>query len=311
VSAVERGMGPRWRRADDAKLVREIVTPEGIPLRFTQARAGDRAAAFVIDVVIQLALVFGIVFLLQLSVGGEPTWLRAVAILLVFLVLNFYFVFFEVRWQGATPGKRMTGIRVIDARGGQLETSAVLARNLIRHVEVWLPLAVLVAPRQMWPGAPGWALIVAGAWAFVFMFMPLFNRDRRRIGDLVAGTRVVTRPKITLLPDLVAEHVAAPPPFSGRAPAPAVAAHVFDDAQLSIYGIYELQVLEQALRGNAWEPGHLVAMATISEKIRAKIRFQGTVTDDERFLRDFYAALRAHLEQKMLFGHRREDKYSK
>ena len=35
------------------------------------------------------------------------------------------------------------------------------------------------------------------------------------------------------------------------------------------------------------------------------------VVDDERFLRDFYAAQRSHLEQRLLFGHRREDKFSK
>jgi uncharacterized RDD family membrane protein YckC len=302
-------MGLRFRQADDAKRVREIVTPEGIPLRFTQARAGDRAAAFLLDTAIQFAALFAIVLLVELAVGGRPDWLTSLAILLEFVIVNFYFAFFEVRWQGATPGKRLTGIRVIDARGGQLETSAVLARNLIRYLEVWLPLALLVAPRRLWPGAPGWVLVVAAAWAGVFMFMPLFNRDRLRIGDLVAGTRVVMRPKIALLPDLAAEAAPAPAP-RGAAPK-ASATYVFDEQQLSVYGIYELQVLEGALRGNAWDAGYAATIATISEKIRAKIKYAPAVADDERFLRDFYAALRAHLEQHMLFGRRREDKFSK
>jgi hypothetical protein len=51
-------------------------------------------------------------------------------------------------------------------------------------------------------------------------------------------------------------------------------------------------------------------MLTVAEKIRAKINYRGKPGDDERFLRDFYAALRAHLEQRMLFGERREDKYA-
>jgi len=48
-----------------------------------------------------------------------------------------------------------------------------------------------------------------------------------------------------------------------------------------------------------------------SKKVRQKIRYGAQVVDDERFLRDFYAAQRAHLEQKMLFGQRRQDKYAK
>jgi uncharacterized RDD family membrane protein YckC len=300
--------------ADDDKLVREIVTPEGIPIRFTLARAGDRAGAFVIDTIVELLVLFVLILVFTLATGNrDDSWLAPAAILASFFITTFYFPFFEVRWQGSTPGKRAVGIRVIDARGGQLETSAVLARNLVRELEVWTPVRFLLAPHVMWPDAPHWASVIAGAWAFVFLFMPLFNRDRLRIGDLIAGTRVVVQPKVALMPDLVAEHAPAPVvrASAGRPAAPP--AHAFDDAQLSIYGIYELQVLEEALRGNPWDAGRDATLGAVADKIRAKIKYAAPVAvgDHERFLRDFYAALRAHLEQKMLFGHRREDKYSK
>jgi uncharacterized RDD family membrane protein YckC len=297
------------RPDDESGLVREIVTPEGIPLRFTLARAGDRAAAFVLDTIIQIVVVAAILWGLSLAAGGSRSWLTAVVVVLAFLIVNFYFALFEVRWQGSTPGKRRIGIRVIDARGGQLETSAVLARNLIRELEVWTPLRFLLAGGVVWPEAPGWARLLAGAWGFVFLFMPLFNKDRLRVGDMIAGTRVVMRPKVVLVPDLAAEAAAAPrnaPP--GMAPA---AAHGFSDAQLAIYGIYELQVLEGVLRTNPGDLTHLEMLRTVSEKVRSKLRYEGKVVDDERFLREFYAAQRAHLEQKLLFGHRRQDKYSK
>src|SRR6185436_2506049 len=170
---------------DDSKLVREIVTPEGIPLRFTLARAGDRAGAFVLDMLAQILVVIAISWAMSRAVGGEGSWLTAVIVILTFLLLNFYFAFFEVRWQGATPGKRRIGIRVIDARGGQLETSAVLARNLIRELEVWMPMRFLLAGQIVWPDAPGWARLLAAAWGIVFMFMPVFNKDRLRIGDMI------------------------------------------------------------------------------------------------------------------------------
>jgi len=182
----------------------------------------------------------------------------------------------------------------------------VLARNLVRELEVWMPLRLLVAQRAVWPSAPGWALALATLWTFVFLLLPLFNKDKLRVGDLIGGTRVVVQPKPMLLPDLVQEAAvsmqmkAAPP-----------AGHTFTDAQLGVYGIYELQVLEGVLRQNPATLGHDVSVQTVSEKIRAKIDYRSPVTDDFRFLRDFYTALRAHLEQKMLFGKRREDKFSK
>src|SRR5262245_31020021 len=122
------------RRSEDPRLVREIITPEGVPIRFTLARAGDRAGAFVVDCLIQAVVVLAIIWVMvQLGVRGGGSWLTAIVVVLAFVLTSFYFVIFEIRWQGRTPGKRFVGIRVIDARGGQLETSAVLARNLIRE----------------------------------------------------------------------------------------------------------------------------------------------------------------------------------
>ena len=254
---------------------------------------------------IQILALLIIAWLLSFTVGDKlaGSWLMAVVIVLAFLLLNFYFAFFEVRWQGSTPGKRRVGIRVIDGRGGQLETSAVLARNLVRELEVWIPLRFLVAGRVVWPNAPSWAYLLAGAWTFVFMFFPLFNKDRLRIGDLIAGTRVVLQPKVVLVPDLVAEQAQLTPAQKSKG-------YAFTEKQLQFYGIYELQVLEGVLRQTPGTPGWFEAISTVTDKIRTKIGYNGLIQDSERFLRDFYAAQRSHLEQKMLFGQRREDKYS-
>jgi uncharacterized RDD family membrane protein YckC len=311
VSKVEAAPHPIVAR-EDPKRIREIVTPEGVPIRFTLATAGDRAGAFLLDLVIQAVATIVVVLALSLAVGrnAESSWLTPFVIVLAFLLVNFYFAFFEVRWQGQTPGKKKIGIRVIDARGGQLENSAVLARNLVRELEVWTPVRFLAARGAMWPDAPAWTTVIAVAWTLVFLFLPLFNKDRLRVGDLIGGTRVVVQPKVVLLPDLVAERVpetaAAVVLRGGHGPAH----HEFTSDQLDVYGIYELQVLEGVLRQDVTAPGHFEAMVTVADKIRGKIRYTGQTADTERFLRDFYAALRAHLEQKMLFGERREDKYA-
>jgi uncharacterized RDD family membrane protein YckC len=270
---------------------RTIITPEGIPLRFTLAGVGDRIAAFALDVFLQavaialLVMVFGLV-----GSSWRGDWLVAIILVVAFLVMNFYFVVLEVRGQGATPGKRRTGIRVIDARGGQLETSSVIARNLVRELEVWMPMRFLLAHKLVWPEAPGWATALAIVWTFAFMLLPLFNRDRLRVGDLIAGTLVVQQPKVVLVPDLVAT---------------ARGAYEFTAEQLAIYGVFELQVLEGVLRAQGDED-----IRAIAGKVRAKIGYKAPVADDAEFLREFYTAQRAHLEQQLLFGHRREDKYS-
>jgi uncharacterized RDD family membrane protein YckC len=271
---------------------RTIVTPEGIPLRFTLAGVGDRIAAFAFDVFLQtiaialLVMVFGLV-----GSSWRGDWLVAIILVVAFLVMNFYFVVLEVRGQGATPGKRRTGIRVIDARGGQLETSSVIARNLVRELEVWMPMRFLLAHKLVWPEAPGWATALAIVWTFAFMLLPLFNRDRLRVGDLIAGTLVVQQPKVVLVPDLVAA---------------ARGAYEFTAEQLAIYGVFELQVLEGVLRAQGGDED----IRAIAAKVRAKIGYKAPVADDAEFLREFYTAQRAHLEQQLLFGHRREDKYS-
>ena len=51
-------------------------------------------------------------------------------------------------------------------------------------------------------------------------------------------------------------------------------------------------------------------VAQVAEKIRKKIgwRDDDEALADQQFLREFYAAQRAHLEHKLLFGERKERK---
>lgn len=286
--------------SDDApERLREVVTPEGVPIRFAVALAGDRLGAFLLDLLVILGIVLAIVLSLVFAaprrlVDGDL--IIAVAILAVFLVWTFYFAFFELAWQGQTPGKRRLRIRAVEARGGPLTAEAILARNLTRELELLLPFAALFSPESLFPGAPGWSRLAATAWMLVFGFLPLFNRDRLRVGDLVAGTVVVRTPDAVLLEDLAA--------------ARAREALGFTDEQLDVYGVYELQVLEDVLRRRG-QAGHEDAVRTVAAKVREKIRWSGEPVPDERFLDAFYAALRARLERRLLFGKRRADKHDR
>lgn len=286
-------------RGAGLELWHEVVTPEGVPLVFQVARVGERAGAFVLDLLIQgvVTVVLTILVLQAVSTGGGD-WASAFFYLFFFVLRVFYFIWFELRWQGATPGKRMSGIRVMDAQGGPLRADSVFVRNVMRELEIFLPLTLLFGAGDI----PVWARLVSAVWALVFTFMPLFNRQRLRVGDMVAGTRVVVTPKEVLLPDLGGQEV--------RRSEQNKTQYEFTDSQLGVYGIYELQVLEDLLR-QPKGPQRRQALDAVTHRIRRKVVWTGGKVKPERFLREFYAALRARLEQKMLLGKRKKDKYSK
>ena len=275
---------------------REILTPEGVPLRFAVARAGDRLGAFIIDCtfIVGASLVLAVAGVL-LTAATRGVGL-AVGILAFFLLRCFYFPWFECAWHGATPGKRLLGLRVIDSHGGTLTPEAVFARNLMREIELFLPLVALMAPEQLLPGVPAWMRFLAFGWVFACALLPLFNRDGLRVGDLVAGTLVVLAPRALLREDLSASRL------GGQEAAP-----LFSDEQLDLYGIRELQVLESLLREGSTRAEAIEAVAATIQK---KIGWQGEALDPGEFLRRFYTAQRARLEHRMVLGERRESKRS-
>jgi uncharacterized RDD family membrane protein YckC len=270
---------------------RAFVTPEGVDLRLRVGEAGARASAFLIDLAILGAL---LIALSLLSLGAAwasrmrgMEMVGVVWILGAFVLRNFYFIGFELRPGAATPGKRAMGLRVIARDGGRLTADAVFARNAMRELEVFLPATFLFAGGA---GVDGWLVLLGTTWSSAFLLFPLFNRDRLRLGDLAAGTLVIQAPKKKLLPDLSA------------APAGGLA---FSRAQLEAYGVKELYVLEDVLR-----LGDRRTLAAVSQRIRNKIGWTAPLeVPDQAFLAAYYAGLRGRLESRLLFGHRRKDKF--
>jgi uncharacterized RDD family membrane protein YckC len=302
-----------------------VVTPEGLALPFVVGPVGDRISAFLFDMLLIVLATVGLWLLTALSaLLGLKTLGFPVAIIVMFLLWNFYFVYFEVHWGGVTWGKRRAELRVISRDGGPLTAEAIIARNLMRNLELNLPVLVLLAPEQMLPEAPAWGRLLAAVWLLVFALMPLFNQDRLRCGDLVAGTLVVKMPAAVLLGDLAdrgdaggraARRPAARGslPVAAAAPAPlvpAVEAYPFTRQQLDIYGIHELQVLEDLLRRHDQGILDSRVLDEVGEKIKTKIGWPRERWHDPTrpFLDAFYRAQRALLEQKMLFGQRQERK---
>ncbi|HEV2855202.1 MAG TPA: RDD family protein [Thermoanaerobaculia bacterium] len=296
----------------DKARVHAVRTPEGISLPFVVAAAGDRAAAFLFDMLLivlgTVAVWIGAAFSAAVGLG---TLGISFALLVGFLLWNFYFIWFEVHRGGLTPGKKKVGLRVIARDGGPLTAEAIFARNLMRNLEFYLPVLVLLMPEATLPEAPGWGRLLAAAWILVFALMPLFNRDRLRCGDLVAGTLVVKAPAAVLLSDLADRGDRARTPRAASEPPPLpVAEFPFTREQLDIYGIHELQVLEDLLRRQDQGLIDPLILEDVCEKIKTKIGWprERWNVPVRPFLEAFYRAQRGLLEQKMLFGQRRERK---
>ncbi|MFZ4380550.1 MAG: RDD family protein [Sandarakinorhabdus sp.] len=288
---------------------RALITPEGIALTLELAPVGQRLWAFVIDLAIIVAVLV-IMTLLALFVAGSlvlsgpalgnDAVLQTLAIIWLlgaFVLRNLWFILFESGRHTATPGKRVMGIRVVARDGGRLTTDAVVARNLLRELEFFLPLSFI--GYETGTGAiTAWTALAGIGWSLGFALLPVFNRDRLRIGDLVAGTWVLRTPRRRLGAD-IAQHSAAVDQ----------SAFIFTEAQLAAYGEYELQTLENILRRGNPNPMRRPAddpLIIVAAAIRSKIGYPGG--DDYAFLAAYYAALRARLERGMLFGRRRRDK---
>lgn len=277
--------------------IRSLITPEGVDLRIKLADAGTRAAAFLLDAVfiIIAAIVITVVALFGLQgLGAEELQpLFVVWIILIFLLRNVYFIAFEAGRRAATPGKRIVGIRVASRSGTGLSVDQVIARNLMREIEIFLPLSIL-AGRGGMGIADSLTTIFGLVWALLFALFPLFNRDRMRIGDLLAGTWVVEAPKVALVEDLSARKD------------PGAGTFRFSQAQLDAYGIAELHKLEEVLRRDDY-----FALKTVAETIGRKIGAAPQAHDARAFLTAYYGELRAHLERKLLLGTRKADKHQR
>lgn len=159
-----------------------VPTPEGVDLTLVPAGAVARASAFVVDLLIRGALLAAI----ATAIGMLGKLGMGLFLLLAFLVEWFYPVLFELASGGATPGKKMFGLCVVEADGRPVGPAASLIRNLLRAAD-FLPFL----------------------FAFGLLAM-LFHPRFQRLGDMAAGTLVVWAPVPVPAPLLPAAAVVAP-----------------------------------------------------------------------------------------------------
>lgn len=158
----------------------EMATPEHVVVKYRLAGLGSRSIAHILDLLlislVILAIILFMIFVMNLPIGEFivnrminefSSYLLAIIMIVSFLLFWGYFALFEFFTGGQTPGKMLTGLRVIQDGGQSLTFLSAIIRNILRIVDS-LPSFYLLG-----------------------ITMIFLHPRHKRVGDLVAGTLVV------------------------------------------------------------------------------------------------------------------------
>jgi uncharacterized RDD family membrane protein YckC len=147
----------------------QIETAQNIGIHQNVAGIGERILAFLIDTLILTA--FAILTALGISglgLGGGELW---VYYLVIGLPVFLYYLLWETFNNGQTPGKAALDLRVVRLDGARPRFNQYILRWLVRIIDI---------------------TISSGAVAVVTI---LLNGKGQRLGDLAAGTTVISENK--------------------------------------------------------------------------------------------------------------------
>jgi len=151
----------------------EFTTGEAVALELPIARIPTRAAAFLIDLVVQIGLAVGLmagIGVLLLQTGADTAWVDTAVVLAMVSVLVGYPVACETLSRGRTLGKLVLGLRVLRTDGGPIDFRHALTRGLAGAiVDFW----------------------ILGGFGAIAVLTSLCSPTARRVGDVLAGTVVV------------------------------------------------------------------------------------------------------------------------
>lgn len=168
-------------------LTAVITTPENIQFEYRIAGPFRRLPAFFLDFVLRSICVSAI-FILMVLVGATaalPIGMIFFVIFLVSFAFDWFFgLFFEAYWNGQTPGKWLTRIRVISVDGRPINAYQATVRNFLRLAD----FAPMVSFEVFDPDAPP---VYAIPTFLVSLLCMTISPRFQRLGDLAAGTMVV------------------------------------------------------------------------------------------------------------------------
>jgi len=159
----------------------QIETAQNISINQNTAHLGDRMLAFIVDTIIIVLYTFAMfLFLIYLNFDSGDSW----AIYMVMSLPAFlYYVILETFMNGKTVGKSLMKIRVVKLDGSKPSFSSYFIRWILRIVDV--------------------SLSTGG----VAVLTILIRGNGQRVGDMAAGTTVISEKKRISLKDTLLREI--------------------------------------------------------------------------------------------------------
>ena len=164
-----------------------VTTPENVRFEYRIAGPFRRLPALILDFAVRATL-FWIVAIVLALLGFAVRFSGGITVLLFliawFALDWFYGLLFETLWNGQTPGKWLTKIRVISVDGRPINAYQATVRNFLRLAD----FAPMVSLELFSPDAPPMYIIPT---FLVSLLCMSITKRFQRLGDLAAGTMVV------------------------------------------------------------------------------------------------------------------------
>lgn len=229
-----------------------ITTTQNVPLFFTPASIGERMLGYIIDMIVKASYVISLYYLfrylklLDLFINME-TWGQIALFLAIYSPVAFYSLVSESLMEGRTLGKMVVKTRVVKIDGYQASFTDYFTRWIFRLVDIDMGFV---------PGV---------------LFM-LFTRHTQRLGDLAAGTAVISeKSKYNLSHTILADINGDYEPYFSR-----TQMLQFNDNDMRIIkenALYAIQNRDAAL------------MERLTTKIEEVIRIKHKFPTQEKFIR--------------------------
>lgn len=155
-----------------------INTPQNVDIEYSLASVGSRILAIALDLSIMIGYFFIVVRFVFTSFLNHivDTWMYYGLLMLFILPAMFYHFFLETFLHGQTLGMKVVKLKVVKTDGSRAGVYEYFIRWVMNLVDVWL---------------------LSG---FIGMAFIILTKKSQRIGDLAAGTTVISiKPKLKLI----------------------------------------------------------------------------------------------------------------
>ena len=151
-----------------------INTSQNVNISFTLAGIGERIVAFIIDMVIKIAVFLLLMYVFTKVLGlndylsSLDPWAAGAIISLLTLPVHIYTLVLESLMEGQTFGKKIMKIKVVKIDGYQANFGDYLMRWIMRIVDIW------------------------AASGIVGVVSMIVSKNNQRLGDMATGTAVIS-----------------------------------------------------------------------------------------------------------------------